>query len=90
MKKDLVRQEIKEVFGLKSINEVKEFEAKFDTLLENLGDKLEERAKGETTDKAEIGSKLVIDKRFVSGREGTMKGKAWKTEDSYTLKAKLK
>lgn len=89
LKKREVQETIKEVLKLESLKEADEYAVGLSKVIKAIGDKLEEKPEGEASDKAVLGS-LVIDKRFVKGRKGCMKGKEWETPDHYEIKAKIK
>lgn len=82
------REIIKEQFGLASINEAKEMEAKISGLFEALYKSLEEVEEG-ASDKSKVGN-LIIEKRFVKAKEGKVNGKAYSSPAHYKPVMKVK
>lgn len=89
MLKKEVQETIKEVLELGSLKEADRYIEDLVKVIEAVGNKLEERPENEASDKATIGN-LVLDKRFIKARSGSMNGKAWTTPDHYEVKAKIK
>jgi hypothetical protein len=87
LKKDVLGI-VKSEMELGTMKETEEFVAKLEKVFSKIAESLEERKEG-ATDKAVLGS-LTLEKVFVKGRTGEMNGKAWKSEDKFVVKGKLK